>query len=181
MSHLPYFKYHTDPLKTGSIEKRETICPVCNEKREYVYVGPFYSRSEVEDICPWCIANGKAADKYDGTFQDHGEVEGITINPDTHGNEVIEELIKRTPGYYGIQQEKWLSHCNEPCNYLGQVGWKEIREMGIDVEEDIEIEAKKYRLSKEEFCKGLINKGFMQGYLFQCIHCGKYRLTSDID
>ena len=55
---LPEFKYNPNALKLEIIIKREAVCPVCNEKREYVYDGPFYSEEEVEDICPWCIKDG---------------------------------------------------------------------------------------------------------------------------
>lgn len=186
MKELPKFKYHSDPLSTGSIVKRPVKCPVCEQDQEYAYEGPFYSTDEVEDICPWCIENGKAAEKFNGEFQDYCGIEGISpdpSNPDKHpyNEDHIDELITRTPGYYGIQQEQWLCHCNEPCNYIGQVGWKEIEELEIDVNEDIKIEAQKYRMTVDEFKQGLINKGFMQGYLFQCLHCGKYRLYTDID
>jgi uncharacterized protein CbrC (UPF0167 family) len=36
-------------------------------------------------------------------------------------------------------------------------------------------------LNQEELEKYLINNGNMQGYLFQCLHCGKHRLTIDTD
>jgi uncharacterized protein CbrC (UPF0167 family) len=69
-SELPKFKYHPDPIKNKVIEKAKTRCPVCNKQREYVYTGPFYSTEDVEGICPWCIADGSAAKKYSGEFQD---------------------------------------------------------------------------------------------------------------
>ena len=38
-----------------------------------------------------------------------------------------------------------------------------------------------YGLTQQELEKYLVNKGSMQGYLFQCLHCGKHRLTIDTD
>ena len=67
---LPAFKYHMDPIKSGSIIKGSFTCPVCKKDRTYAYVGPFFSIEDVENICPWCIADGSAAKKYDGEFQD---------------------------------------------------------------------------------------------------------------
>ncbi len=67
---------------------------MCNQQTEYVYEGPFYSEEEVENICPWCIASGNAAAKYDGEFQDSslcGEVDD---------EEYIDELIYRTQGMW---------------------------------------------------------------------------------
>ena len=33
----------------------------------------------------------------------------------------------------------------------------------------------------EELLRRLVNGGGAQGYLFQCLHCGKYLLWSDCD
>ena len=186
MKELPKFKYHPDPIKTGSIIKKKTKCPVCNQKQEFVYEGPFYSIEDVEGICPWCIANGEASKKYDGEFQDYASIEGITPDPNgsdsiDYNKDDIDVLVTKTPGYSGWQQEVWLGHCNEPCSFEGYVGWKEIQEAGIDVEEDLEIQASLYGMSKEDFCERLFNNGSLQGYLFKCVKCGKYRLTTDCD
>jgi hypothetical protein len=172
---LPVFKYHPDPVRTGSIEKKETGCPVCGQKRAYVYVGPFYSIEDAEGICPWCIADGSAAKKYDGEFQDSGSVEAPV------DESALDELVHRTPGYLAWQQEQWLVHCGEPCIFTGYAGWKELQEMGIDVAEDLHRLSADYGLTMQEFCSGLANNGTFQGYLFQCGRCGKYRLTADSD
>jgi uncharacterized protein len=104
---LPIFKYHSKPLETGMITNKNAICPVCNEKTGYVYEGPFFSVEEVENICPWCIKSGAAASKYNGEFQDAASCE------EGFSKEQLEELILRTPGYSGWQQEYWLTHCND--------------------------------------------------------------------
>jgi len=102
---LPFFLYNPNPLSLGVIKKETTLCPVCNRNREYVYHGPFYSIEEVEGVCPWCIADGSAANMFDGEFQDPASCESVE-------KEVyLNELIYKTPGYNGWQQEYWLSHC----------------------------------------------------------------------
>ena len=57
---LPYFRYHPDPLATGSFrELGEAVrCPCCGERTSVVYRGPFYSVEEVHDLCPGGIAGG---------------------------------------------------------------------------------------------------------------------------
>src|SRR5262245_55079291 len=98
----PIFKYNPNAYKLEIIKKENIVCTVCNQQREYVYDGPFYSEEDVENICPWCISDGSAAKKYDGTFQDEASIEDVD-------NEIaIDEVLHRTPGYSAWQQEEWL-------------------------------------------------------------------------
>lgn len=174
-SSLPFFRYHPDPLKTGMILRRTTECPVCGRKRDFVYVGPFYARDEVDGICPWCIADGSAAKKYDGSFQD-----ARTCEPVDSG-EQVDELVHRTPGYAGWQQEKWLSHCGDFCAFIDYVGWSEIRHLAVELAGDIDNILKECRLDRVELEKALFRQGSMAGYLFRCVKCGTHRLTYDLD
>jgi uncharacterized protein CbrC (UPF0167 family) len=53
---LPVFKYHPDPVLTGSIEARDVRCVCCDEARNHVYVGSVYAEADLDQsICPWCI------------------------------------------------------------------------------------------------------------------------------
>jgi uncharacterized protein CbrC (UPF0167 family) len=118
---LPKFRYNPNALSLGVIKKEKTKCPICKKEREYMYEGPFYAEDDVEGICPWCILDGSAARKYDGEFQDVDSCEEVDKE------EYIDELIHRTPGYVGWQQEYWLSHCGDFCAIVQYVGWKEIK------------------------------------------------------
>lgn len=172
---LPRFKYNPDPINARVIEKNKTHCPVCDKEKEYVFVGPFYSIEEVEGICPWCIHDGSASKKYDGDFFDAASLESV------ENNAYIDELVHRTPGYIGWQQESWLSHCGDFCAFIDYVGWEEIKDIANDLVEDIEKIKRRMRLTQEEFEKSMVNGGSHQGYLFRCLKCGKHRLTSDLD
>jgi len=58
---LPVFKYHRDPLQSGSVAKSPESCRCCGKQRGYIYQGPAYSEEELEKaLCPWCIADGSA-------------------------------------------------------------------------------------------------------------------------
>ncbi|CTW99108.1 colicin E2 tolerance protein [Escherichia coli] len=46
------------------------------------YSGPFYCVDEVEHLCPWCIADGSAAEKFAGSFQDDASIEGVEFEYD---------------------------------------------------------------------------------------------------
>ncbi len=171
---LPYFKYHPEPLKTRMFKEKKEKCPICKKYREIIYVGPFYSEKEVKNLCPWCIKDGSAAKKYNGAFYDSESVE-----KDFGNSKNLDELIYRTPGYKGWQQEYWLSHCEDFCQFLGYVRWKEINELKDELKADIEKLRTEMGLKLDEFEKSLYDGGFSQGYLFQCLKCGKYRLSCD--
>lgn len=74
---LPKFKYHPDPVGTGSIVESDVECCCCGKTRGYIYVGPVYAEEEYEEcICPWCIADGSARKKLDARFTDEALVGG---------------------------------------------------------------------------------------------------------
>ena len=50
---LPFFKYHPNPLKTGTFETDKTVvCDCCGKETDVYYSGPFYSVEDVEYLCP---------------------------------------------------------------------------------------------------------------------------------
>lgn len=77
---LPQFKYHPKPLETGAFEQDKTVeCDCCEQQTSVYYSGPFYCVDEVEHLCPWCIADGSAAEKFAGSFQDDASIEGVEL------------------------------------------------------------------------------------------------------
>src|SRR5215475_2947697 len=68
---LPQFRYHPDPVSTGSVVAEPVECVCCGERRSHVYAGPVYAVDElVRELCPWCIASGRAATMFDAQFTD---------------------------------------------------------------------------------------------------------------
>ena len=72
LAQLPKFKYHPDPLDTGAFEEVDPpqVCECCGEAASVRYRAPFFAEANVKCLCPMCIANGTAAEKFDGEFQD---------------------------------------------------------------------------------------------------------------
>lgn len=170
------FKYHPDPIKTGAFSTGEVqTCECCGKPTEVWYAGPFYAVDEIEVLCPECIASGSAAKKFNGEFQDSANVD------EASDPEKLDELVHRTPGYTGWQQEYWLAHCDDYCAFQGYVGWKDIVRAGFvdEIEETYDEELVGFPLEDIKEC--MINDGSMQGYLFQCLHCGKHLLWADCD
>lgn len=172
---LPTFRYHPTPLQTRAMKIEHIRCTCCKEEREYVYHGPFYFEGENKSqICPWCIASGAAAKKYDGFFVADFADEVIETAK-------IMELTQQTPGYVSWQEAFWPAHCDDFCAFLGYVGEKELQPY-LDEElimQDIQSFADQYQLSAAEFICLLHPTGHYVGYLFRCLHCGKHRLYSD--
>lgn len=170
---LPRFKYHPDPLSTGSFEEgEEKNCPCCGNKSKVYYSSFPYCTEDVEYICPTCISNGEAAKKFDAIFVNNAEWHG---EPD---KEKDDELFRRTPGYLSWQGEHWLSCCDDYCAYMGTVGTRELKAMDIAEEVIAEYEERDEFADVEEY---LVKDGSMCGYLFKCLHCGKYHLYVDAD
>lgn len=110
---LPTFRYHPDPIATGSIEPAPDECLACGRARGFRYVGPVYAETELnEQLCPWCIADGSAARKFDAEFTDVG----LGLPPDVPDS-VTDEIAHRTPGFHSWQQDHWLYHCGDGCTF----------------------------------------------------------------
>ena len=118
-------------------------------------------------MCPECIASGQASKKFDGEFVQAAE--DFKVNDDSKR----EELYCRTPGYMSWQGEYWLACCKDYCAYLGDVGTKELEEMGIADEVFAEYDEQD---GYEDARKYLVKKGSMAGYLFQCLHLYCYKI-----
>ncbi len=125
---IPEFRYHPNPLSTGAFDESEkgVICDCCGKITNIYYNTPFFSVDNIDYLCPVCIANGNAAKKFNGTFQDD-----YSVDEGVEDMNKLDELIHRTPGYCGWQQEYWRAHCGDYCAFLGYVGAAELKSLGV--------------------------------------------------
>ncbi len=123
---IPKFKYHPDPIATGAIKKNDSQCECCGENRGYTYTATLYSPEEIEFICPWCIADGSAAQKFDGMFCDDYPLIEANLN-----NSIIDEVTLRTPGFNSWQQEEWLVCCEDACEFHGDATKNDFQSIGL--------------------------------------------------
>ncbi|MGI9318781.1 MAG: CbrC family protein [bacterium] len=178
--YLPKFKYHPDPLGTGSIIESEVTCECCKVSRGYIYTGPVYAEEELADcICPWCIADGSAHEVFDAEFADLDGV-GDYGSWESVPQVVAEEVAFRTPGFSGWQQERWWTHCGDAAEFLGPVGSTEAEKMGIEFLKTIRNDA---GMEEDPFWKDYLAalhvKNGPTAYAFRCRHCGKIGGYSD--
>ncbi|MFB7652544.1 MULTISPECIES: CbrC family protein [unclassified Streptomyces] len=119
---LPFFRYHPDPVASGAIRAAAEPCACCERSRGWLYTASFYSAQEVSGrFCPWCIADGRAAERFEGEFADSYGLEGIS-------EDAMHEVTRRTPAFHAWQDPHWLTHCGDAAAFLGEVGHTELME-----------------------------------------------------
>ena len=177
IKNLPKFKYHPNLYSLDIVTFEKGVCQCC-QKEVDAFITSMYSPEEIECICLECVKSGEAAEKFEGDFIDSFE---SRINDENK----IEELCKKTPGYYSWQGENWLVCCDDFCEFIGYTNTEELNELGItdvvfkDYIEKNDNSDEDYSKKLEYYKDNLKKGGFMSGYLFRCSHCGKYRLDID--
>lgn len=122
MHPFPTFRYHPDPIASGSILVSSNVCGCCGLARGYAYAGPVYGEAGCpEALCPWCIADGSAHAQSGVTFVDSEALDGEATETERA------TLVTRTPGFCAWQGGRWLSCCGGPAAFLAPVGHAEIR------------------------------------------------------
>ena len=162
---LPKFRYHPEPLATGAIVVSEEKCECCGSVAGYKYVASFYAVDEVLSLCPWCIASGEAAEKFEGSFSDDWPLNDAGLS-----QSIIREVTTRTPGFETWQQEEWLTHCEDACAFLGDATVRDIKELAEGrgrVEDGQEWKTEDFL----ELAKYYKPKGSPALYKFECLHC----------
>jgi uncharacterized protein len=125
LEQLRRFRYHPDPIATHSIQPREGLtCGVCGEAGSHAYIGPYFADNfgfeNGDEICPWCIADGRAARDWNATFVPPANLTDAA--PRAMPQEVLAGLELRTPSFLCVEQEQWLDHHGEAAAYIGPVG-----------------------------------------------------------
>lgn len=176
---LPSFRYHPDPVATGSVAPSANACACCEQARGYIYTGPVYGEDDHEDdICPWCISDGSAHEKLGAGFTDAAGVGGYGDWEDVPAT-VREEVAYRTPGFTGWQQEMWFTCCDDAACFIGRAGYKELLALGASAIEAIRVESELDGEEWEDYLKGLDKDDQPTAYLFRCLHCRKVGGYSD--
>jgi uncharacterized protein CbrC (UPF0167 family) len=173
---LPAFRYHPDPIATGSVEAEPFECACCGEHREYRYVGPIYSIHPVRKLCPWCIADGSAAAQFDVEFT------GVLYPAESVPGTVLDEVLRRTPGFIEWQAESWMFHCGDAAAYLGRAGRAELADHDGAIA-TIVADLEEQGLSHEQIeahVAALHVDGDVTAQLFRCLHCSTHVAYVDV-
>ena len=179
---LPHFKYHPDPIATGSVVESDAECECCGKSRGFIYTGPVCAEDELDEaLCSWCIADGSAHSKFDASFTDSDGI-GDYGAWDSIPEHVVAVVAHRTPGFFGWQQERWWTHCGDAAAFVGRVGHEELIAYG---QEAISYIQESTGLPDgpewESFFAALDRDGSPTAYMFRCTKCGALGGYQDCD
>lgn len=113
---LPTFPFRRDAA--DAFEPSDLVCQCCNQARGFINTGsPTYSPVGVDLLCPWCIADGSAAEKFQAQFFDAEfcDDDGQTVNLPGDWQRAV---FGQTPGFATYNPIGWWVHCGEPAEYL---------------------------------------------------------------
>lgn len=172
---LPQFPYYADPVGDGRIVRQDITCGVCGLARTWAYVGGIYAQEKPEALCPWCVADGQAAARYDGQFQD------ADFSEEANAESVL-AVLRQTPRVMIWNPIFWPDHCHECCVYLGVLIPSESPELAAASDVVAEAQALARNISKQWDAKDILEcaeSGSMTVHLFQCRQCGIHKLSLD--
>lgn len=175
---LPAFRYHPDPLASGSFTARAGACRCCERDRGVLYTGPVYAEEELDDaLCPWCIADGTAHAKFGATFFDAEALGDVIPAP------VADEICRRTPGYSAWQQGRWPGCCGDATAFLAAVGREDLRarfhEYEAPVLSHIIYEMQISGGAARRLLDSLDRDAGPTAYLFRCLRCARPHVHLD--
>jgi uncharacterized protein CbrC (UPF0167 family) len=172
---LPFFRYHPDPLATGAVVPSDGACRCCGESRGYIYTGPVYSEHHLENaLCPWCIADGRAFDRFNALFADDYSLSKASVPA-----AVIAEVTLRTPGYTSWQSEQWLAHCGDACAFRGDITRERLAQVSFEAVAELMRQQRLEPSDWSELVKHYTPGGDPAIYLFVCLHCSREILGID--
>lgn len=169
---LPHFKYNPNAYEISLISFYNDNCEVCGKQSDFFGSSSPYGEEDIDSVCVHCINSGKAHKKFECEFN-------IIKYNSIKEQDKINELVYQTPGIFSWQEFDWLEHCDDFCAYLGKVKWKDIQHLEEEMKEELELHTKEYSNSTVEDLIEALNR-YMDGHLFQCLHCGKYKLKLDL-
>ena len=175
---LPEFRYHPDPLASGSVEASEVRCACCGERRGSIYTGtPYAQENLTASICPWCIADGSAHRKFDATFV---EAESLSDLPE----EIAGTVRTRTPGYASWQQEEWPVCCNDATAFLQPAGLADLRHIDHYEWEGLLMGHIVHEMgisggAARRLLESLDRDHGPTAYVFRCLHCNRTHFDVD--
>lgn len=175
-SEIPTFRYHPDPVGTGSfVERADRTCPACGLATGWSYVTSPYGPGRHPDLCPWCIADGSAAQKLSASFIDVYWLEGQ--DPPAPLDR-LDELAHRTPGFASWQQEVWQYCCGDACAFHGVATADALGSLAEEERPEWLDDA--FLAALRDLEADGEEPADPVPFAFRCLHCGRLRVWLDV-
>lgn len=178
---LPVFAYFEDPVGAGVFEKSKDVCACCGRSRGWIYDGPVYCAGDEPALCPWCIADGSAAEKFACTFNDTGVLHHRAGDDRDPPPLELDEVATRTPGFTTWQGNSWFACCGHAAAYLGDADEDDLRGRWAEVVPMLIADSGGAFDEAEELVNGLERGGSPGVYVFRCRRCGRLGGYFDMD
>ena len=151
-------------------------CARCGRARGLVYAASVYTaqRGLRGRLCPWCVADGSAARRFDATFNDDCPLIEAGVD-----DAVVEEVCCRTPGYSSWQQEVWQACCGDACAFHGDATREHLATLAGD---DLDRTLRLWRLDAANwpaFVSRYEPGGGASVFRFVCLRCGRPTFALD--
>ena len=172
MESLPEFRYHGAPFGLGMIEDSDVPCSCCGLVRGFGYSGSLYGpeAESIQEICPWCIADGSAFSKLGLAFN-HAD----QLPKDAHlSKAIMDELFHRTPGFPSWQGRTWPCHCEDVCRFMGDLSLEEANNPDWKAVERLMADSGVPNYERSMWNELIANYEIADPSIFKfiCLHCG---------
>ncbi|WP_349253973.1 CbrC family protein [Streptomyces sp. BPTC-684] len=138
--------------------------------------GPVYAAEDLAGrLCPWCIADGTAAERFDAHF-----TAGTCLGDDVP-LAVLATVDRRTPGFSAWQEPQWFFHCGDGTAFLGPAGTVELtaHPEALDMLRREAVSRGWPADQVEHFLGSPDEDGEATAYLFRCRICAAHLAYTD--
>lgn len=171
MARRPEFRYYPG-FYEDAVQDKGVVCDCCGELGD-VHTEMFYTSRDVFAVCPSCVASGRAAETFHGTFvARHDPASQVSA-------EALAELTERTPAFPAKRNPYWRAHCGDFCKYVGRTDPEALRREGAyeramaEYDENVhQIPDLHERLSRAP--------GSVSLYRFECMKCGRPLIWAEL-
>ena len=179
---FPTFPLFLDPVAEGSFEPSDFSCACCNRRRGWIHTCASCGPGDNErTICPWCIADGSAAAKFDCSFNDATICPFLDTTPQLTASD--RELVeRRTPGFVSWQDHGWQVCCARACAYIGEADAADLAGRWAAAIPSILSKLKDWPdADKAGLIRNIRKGGSPCAYVFRCQVCGALKGFWDCD
>ncbi len=173
---LPLFRYHPDPISTGSIKPSHEPCVCCGKNTGFKYTAALHGRHRPGRVA--CVPGVLPAVRLrlsSIVFSDESPLVRAGMP-----RAIVLEVSRRTPCYNCWQQDVWAACCQDGCVFHGDASVSELLSLKGEELAEVQREWSISSIRRAAFVKQYVPGGGIAVYRFDCRHCGKTRYGLDL-